>query len=156
MELHQILFDWPKCVNDWEMLWPAVVASCSRPILTSKQSSEKVLPPYGLARLLFLLFFLHMARCWNRHKYWVLCRYWMDRGFFLLEPKSWVSSLNIPRVKDAPKTILPWESRQLICGYSLMWESSFYQHQRGIDSKYRDLHLKHLKLSNFFLRKMFC
>ncbi|KAJ6937028.1 hypothetical protein NC652_011639 [Populus alba x Populus x berolinensis] len=67
MELHQILFDWPKCVNDWEMLWPAVVASCSHPILTSKQSSEKVL------RL-----------------------YWMHRGFFLLEPKSWVSSLNIP------------------------------------------------------------
>ncbi|KAJ7001351.1 hypothetical protein NC653_011699 [Populus alba x Populus x berolinensis] len=66
MELHQILFDWPKCVNDWEMLWPAVVASCSHPILTSKQSSEKVL------------------------------RLVLDgQRFFLLEPKSWVSSLNI-------------------------------------------------------------
>lgn len=42
MELHQILLDWQKCVNIWEMSWVGLHGFLYQ-TLHSKQSSEKVL-----------------------------------------------------------------------------------------------------------------
>ena len=94
MELRQILFDWLRCVNDWEMVWAgrggflqppdfdlkAVLGEGATAARTSTPSVSSLFPPHGTVL---------------KQAYWVRCRYWMDRGFFLLEPKSWVSSLNI-------------------------------------------------------------
>ncbi|KAL9391383.1 hypothetical protein Peur_015303 [Populus x canadensis] len=58
----------------------AVLGEGATAVRTSTPSVSSRFPPHGTV--------LKQA-CWVR------CKYWMDRGFFLLEPKSWVSSLNI-------------------------------------------------------------